>query len=304
VSLTPEPLGLTTMARTSPGDPRSTTLAARVKTWVSSTGFELEMNVAREFQRNGLVVAQSQQLSTDDKEGAVEVDVMAWKANPSIPAILLRCYVLVECKKAHFPWVLFTKEEPFDQADSIGFRETTSDWGSEFLRLVSGREDLRAIPSLTLPQRVGYGLRTATFSSSKPQTKAQGDRTKPWHKAEDAQIQLRRVVRAWWSQNQLGDAGELKDILIYFPTVVLDGRLFEARLEGDAGIQVEEIKRGVLELALTSEPRGLVLVDVVTNEYLPQFARDLSKAFQILTEKTKSEQEELVRAMRDAARPS
>lgn len=273
-----------------------------MKNWVQTTGFELEMQVASEFRRHDLQVAQGQLLTGGESPGHVELDVMAWRVQPLEEIANLRFFVLAECKKARLPWVLFTSDDVFDATDSIEFRDSPSEWGAEYMRLVSGREDLQSIESLQVPGRPAYGLRTATL----PMVKKSSSREKiqPWEKAEEAQVQLRRVIQAWWAQNKEVEDARIHDVMVYFPTIVLDGRLFEAHLSNGEDLQVREVPRGVLELPLAGTPEGIVFVDVVTHAHLSKFAGDIGRALEILAEKAKPEQGELLRTIREARKES
>ncbi len=259
------------------------------------------MQVAAEFGRHGLSVTQGQLLPGSDPGGFVEVDVMAWRTNLVDGLANFRFFLLAECKKAHLPWVLFTSDDVFDSNQSIEFRESVTAWGAEYLRLVSGRPDIQAIPSLQVLGRPAYGLRTANLPTVKASRKEKKIRV--WDKAEDAQVQLRRVIQAWWIQNKGEDDSPPWDVLVYFPAIILDGRLFEAHLGEAQEVEVREVPHGVLELPVVGEPEGIVFVDVVTRAHLSEFAADIGRAFEIMTEQSPTEQAELIRSIREAARP-
>ncbi len=59
-----------------------------------------------------------------------------------------------------------------------------------------------------------------------------------------------------------------------FPVIAIKGQLFEAWLDGE-GIVVREIQRGQVDWSYPASGVGRVLIDVVTDRALDEYARDL-----------------------------
>ena len=85
----------------------------RIHEWLESQGYPLEMQVAREFARNGFRVLQSDYYDDFESGDSREIDVVA-HMQTMIGELLVRVEFVIECKASRDkPWVLFTQHRSF-----------------------------------------------------------------------------------------------------------------------------------------------------------------------------------------------
>ena len=141
--------------------PKGEDRASYVRRWLKEQGYPLEMRVADALRRAGFRVRQSAYFSDPDENKPRELDVVAsyvWDA----AAISWELVVLVECKSAAEPWVLFTApSEAGANASYHYWRVAASKVGRQLLTRLSRHGSKKNAPALALPKRPAYGLRQA-----------------------------------------------------------------------------------------------------------------------------------------------
>jgi len=86
----------------------ASSLKAKLRDWLRTQGYPLEMAVASAFRRNGLLVAQSEYYRDPDTHLPREIDVVVYR-DSQLGNYALRLMLVVECKASKDkPWVLFT----------------------------------------------------------------------------------------------------------------------------------------------------------------------------------------------------
>jgi hypothetical protein len=207
------------------------TLNARIATWLSESGYSLEMSVARGLQSAGFSIVQSEYFEDSESEKWRETDILAYcEARGSNGGRPVFSYV-VECKGGKHPWVLFTAPEnyPFSLAT---VRRATSEAGRSILGALQYNDAIINSPLFEVPPRTGYGLSVAFRESGKPDPTFDG---------------LNSVCRAAIAQIKKLES-VTSDYLIPFawPTIVINVPLFECYLDDAGEPQVEQITKGTL----------------------------------------------------------
>lgn len=245
-------------------------LAAKVAGWLRTTGMPLEMSVARTFRRSGLDVVQSDFFLDPEEAVSREIDVIAGQHRTLGEHKTVGASLVIECKVAQKPWVMFVDGGKYAES-APSFERITTHIGTHWLSNIQFDDVVRALPLLQLQPRPGYGLATAHIGP------------KPSEKAKD--IAYAAVLGATKAARVLASSrSDSCEILL--PTVVLRGRLFKAWLDHDNELAVEEVKMGQLLWRNPSSGTELVIVDVVTEAALDEFAVDAKASIETLVTAT------------------
>ena len=237
-------------------EPPGEDLAAKVASWLRTTGLPLEMSVARTLRRSGLEVVQSDYFVDPEEAVSREIDVVAGLHMAMGESRTVGASLVIECKVAQKPWVMFVDGDKHDES-APRFERITTDVGSRWLRNIQFDEAVCRLPLLQLEPRPGYALTTAHIGS------------KPSENAKD--IAYAAVLGATKAARVLASARN-SSCEIFLPTVVLRGQLFKSWLDHDNELTVVEVKRGQLMWRNPSSGTDLVIVDVVTEGALEDFS--------------------------------
>ncbi len=128
-----------------PEGPEEKPLVEKVRGWLETQGYPLELTTARKFRRNGAEVQVGQFYTDPDTGEAREIDVIATFRATHNAGLGPRSSFVVECKRSvHQPWVMFARPGVVQDLPLQG-RVYHSCWRSENRR---GREKLVAVPKL------------------------------------------------------------------------------------------------------------------------------------------------------------
>ena len=205
----------------------------RVREWLSRQGYPLEFRTAAEFSKAGFQVRQGEYVS-DTRSGKLrEIDVLADAQRRYVDQPARICYV-VECKwTREKPWVIFTSSDKVTSGVTIS-QTIASELGRLLLWAAAGDSRLNSTCTFGASDKPGFGGRQAfsdgadlvfsALQSVVSVTKAKAD---DWNKRLEYEQSL--------SQDLLPRVG-----VILLPIIVIEGRLFEARLEGTAELVNED----------------------------------------------------------------
>jgi len=214
------------------------------------------MSVARTLRRSGLEVVQSDYFVDPEEGVSREIDVIAGKHMTLGEYKSVGASMVIECKVARKPWVMFVDGNKYGESEPC-FERITTDIGSLWLKNIKFDAAVRSLPLLQLEPRPGYGLTTAHLG---PKSSEKAKDT-----AYSAVLGATKAARAIASARR--DSCE-----ILLPMVVLRGRLFKAWLDHNNELAVEEAHRGQLVWRNPSSGTERVIVDVVTEGALDEFS--------------------------------
>jgi hypothetical protein len=258
-------------------------LKSKVKEWIESQGYPLEMLVAREFLVNKFAVDQSALYADPETGEAREIDVVAikWSADPRpTHSWKLRVSWHIECKSSKDkPWVVTILE---DEKDQYRLSVLTAIYSQScILFLAKGiarrwvEEAFRDNPLLS-PRRVGTGLRRANlgkphdnddqaYKAVMSATKSAAAAARLFDNIEEQREKAERPIT---------DNGSSS---IAFPTIVVDSPIFEYSLNAQGEFTLVERELS-WALCRNLEPFRLTPVPVVSKNYLPTFTKLASDA--------------------------
>lgn len=234
-------------------------LNQKIISWLQTQGYGVEMNVAQSLNANGIKVVQSWLYDDPESGGSREIDVVG-RVDDIVG--LLNVWSVIECKKSSKPWILFTsKQTGFNRIHSFAIttdkaRETIS---KKVLKMVENdwfRKD----------QHLAYGI-TEAFTSKEDATFKAG------MTATKASISIMINETKSTSYNAFS---------FFFPTVVLDGDLFECYLDNTGNPIVTEIDSGFLVFPIKLSEYNGASVRIVTLKSFEKYCQELLSVYNFL----------------------
>lgn len=227
-------------------------LEVKITEWLGTQGYPLEMQVARSFRDARFQVVQSEFYMDPVSDESREIDVVAYRSG-GLQGRSLEVTVPVECKRSkNKPWIVFTDATiRIDDSMRVSHRDANG-LGRKFLQALAQDRALSDIGLFGLPREIGYSI-TQAFTERRD-------------RAYEALMGVTSAAR--------GLASSLKDTgttAVYFPVLVLEGRLFEASLNRDNTVDTREVDRSVVVWRRAHGPTPFRIVDVVNPRGLEKF---------------------------------
>ncbi len=245
------------------GSSPSAVLEQRVRDWLSRQGYPLEFRTAAEFSKAGFQVRQGDYVQDTISDKLREIDVLA-DAPSRHPDQPVRVSYIVECKwTREKPWVVFTSSETVKPGITIS-QTIASDLGHLLLWAAAGDCRLNATRTFEASGRAGFGGRQAfsekadlVFSALQSVVSATKAKAEAWNK----RLEYEQAITG----SLLPRIG-----VILFPVIVIEGRLFEARLQG-ADLMLEEVNYSRVYWRGSEAWEHMATIDVVTIGFLEEF---------------------------------
>ncbi|MCU1586969.1 MAG: hypothetical protein JWN31_462 [Frankiales bacterium] len=259
--------------------------AQGARKWLETNGYPLEMRVAKAFREAGANVTASDHYIDPETDKGREIDVVAYRHVVADNRLALIVSAVVECKNVPSgkQWVAF-------QGDGILpgmliYRErVASPLGDAWLRGLAESHDVPILNN-TVPH--AHGITTTHQDGSTRDTAYQAV-TGAVHAA---------VARAnRWKAAPTSSADNYV-AGVALPVVVLSGDLLVAKLDDADELQVEPCDHLLVTWREPIAGRELTLVNVVTENALPDFARDfVTTANALTTDRQSAAQRALAKA--------
>jgi hypothetical protein len=257
--------------------------AGRVKSWLESCGFALEMRVARILQEaTGGRVIQGEHYRDPDTNELRETDLVLYYPRRIVPSVF-GVTLVVECKDAREkPWVMLCSRRPDAPLEASVAQRPATETGAKVLHKLATEnwqihEKLGSSALFQLPEVVGFRL-TQSYRSRQSRDDA-------------AHSALMSLTAASWGvlkpiEHYVDDAAFLA-----WPVLVIGGVLFQAYLEDTGEIAIRQVDEATLAWRNQRNLRmfgGHSFVKVVTERGLSEFVTrlwaDIREFSQIATE--------------------
>jgi hypothetical protein len=230
-------------------------LDQKILSWLNTQGYGAEMQVAKLLSTKGFDVVKSS--FYDDPETGIsrEIDVIG-RMNDDIG--ILNVYSVIECKKSSKPWVVFTSEKAgFNRLLSFAIMTNNAREA-----IISNLDQIIGIDWFKKNGRIGYGI-TEAFTSKEDETFKAG-------------IAATKAAIATVKEETNSSMSFL------FPTVVLDGRLFESYLGEDGSPIVAEVDAVFLKFPIKLGNHFGSSVRIVTLKAFDNYCVELSSVYDLL----------------------
>jgi hypothetical protein len=238
----------------------------KVRGWLESQGYPLEMEVARVFQACEFRVIQGEYYTDPETGVARETDVVA-SMQSEVDGCYVRISFVTECKSVSTekPWVLFTRETRLAPPARVAQRAASGNAQRLLLALARDKE-VADLSLFQVGERAAYGV-TQAFTTGKDVT-------------------YEAVLSA--AKAAIAIAADADDDPTFFqiamPMVVTRARIFEACLGPDNKLAVNEISQGTLVWRNPVLGMPHTIVPIMRADIFESQARLLSTAAERLLE--------------------
>ena len=261
-------------------------IAKKLKDWLRSQGYPLEMEVAETFKNAGFDVSQSDYYPDPETNILREIDVIARMGILVSNNIFTDISYMIECKSTNKkPWIIFTSENtyPYDPIIEPDYYMGTNIAKDLLVTLAIDEKLNKLTPCYHEQERHGYGL-VQSFSSGTDM-------------AYKAIMGAAKSSISIIQKNNKPKFGRRCEII--FPLVVIEGRLFESFIGHSSELEINEIPFGHLMWKGRVSERPTIPITIITKNYLPEFVGKAEISGKWLNEFCK---ENLVRILSDMDR--
>lgn len=241
-------------------------LLKRVKEWLASSGFPLEFFTSEVFRKQGFSVHQGHYAREPGEETLREIDVQADANFKLLNGDLLRISYLIECKWSRDkPWVIFTSADSSILPSACIAHTIASGVSEAVLWLLAGEEELAAAATFASPARPGFGGSRVFTESGQDMTYKALQSVVSASEAEAGSYDLYSIRRRYKSSGAHS---------VVFPTVVVDGDLFEAFFDKEKGeTDITQVPNVRVHYRGAQKRGSITTIDIVSKDGLEDFAR-------------------------------
>lgn len=246
-------------------------LEVKLRKWLTTQGYPLEMRTARTFKAHGIKVTSSDYYLDKESRDSREIDVTArlplfdtTGPIPEPPAFL--CPV-VECKSSPGkPWVLFSGGTSLHPTARVAQRFVSAfalkRWDMYARRLNPTSETLvRDLPLFAIEPEPAYSAVRSSLGTSREDA------------AYGAMTSVTKAAHA------VANKYDERAIQIAVPIIVVDAPIFTCQLGNDGEVQLERVERGTItwKVGNPSFQTPHSIITVVSESALPRLCDDISK---------------------------
>jgi hypothetical protein len=246
----------------------------KVREWLESQGFPLEMRVAAAFREVGFQVRQSSHYLDSETGKAREIDVLATDPDDFMLGIV-EIHFVIECKATRKPWVLLSSPDTLARYNRLfAFGVLTDGALDTFVKRL--HESIDLLPWLRKDGLIGYSLRQALHERS-----------------DIAYSAAMSVAKACEYLVRPPNAQHVAPFVIAFPVIVVDAPLIECSLQADGQLRLNEVDQGEFLFSAWLPRYFGSCIRVITAKYLPVFTREAKQAAEQVRAVLKPEEEKV-----------
>lgn len=232
-------------------------IEVRLKDWLATQGYPLEMRVGAAFQAKGFATG-LQHFYRDPQEPETyrEIDVIA-SDTVDVGETHVRVTFVVECKSSRdAPWVLFvaSPEAVLQSRVRTAFM-LSSRLAKPYITRISTTPQIQALPLLAPTPRPAYGA------------------TDAFKRVDVVYDAARSVLKAALAQIKTADddAAMYPVVELIFPVLITEARLFQAYLGEQNSIELAEVDTALLMWRNPSLTHTASFINVVNDKALTSF---------------------------------
>lgn len=209
----------------------TTELQSKLMVWLQQSGHALEMRVAQEFRRAGLLAIPAEYYEDRQTGQLREIDVLAWRKG-EISSKSFSVAVVIECKRSpDKPWVLLSRHHGFS-VQALVQQQIASLWGTTVLEKLASKSIVENLVLFRPDEPLGYSLLAGL--------------TEKRNAVDPAYGALRGVGTACESILGRLSRDVPRAAILALPLIVLEGVLYRAWLEEGGEMELEECEHALL----------------------------------------------------------
>lgn len=235
-------------------------LKDKIENWLNTQGYNLELLTAKVFQNNEFKVAQSVYYFDADNNQTRETDLVCYHTQ-KYHGVHFHLTFVVECKKStDKPWLVFKSSKEFKKYGGFD----TIDGTLNGLELI---DEIGKIKNVTKKKAVKFlGFQTSSFGHGVTQAFTSGIDT-----TYGATTTVLKAIR-YFAEKHIKN--NLPVCCLYFPLIVVDGRLFEVELKENNETGIVEVAESKI-VVIRSDLNKTNMIQIVTKDHLEVFCKDL-----------------------------
>jgi hypothetical protein len=251
-----------------------------IRNYLSEHGYPLEMFVAKEFRKAGFEVYQSSMYIDQETGKNRELDVIAYYPRV-LGEIHFNFKVIIECKYAKNPWILFSGENKGFEDLKIDSFYCCNYAGSEMLNRLTLEDNFNEKTWFKLNLKLGYGLTEAIYS------------TREKEKVQTTYKAITTLINSLKHERAKDNAYTQKTFDVFVPVIVMQGKLFECYLNESNEVEVNEINEGQLLYKSNVYPNVFPSIEIINKDQVFILAEKLRKDFEAIVKDYQDELEAL-----------
>lgn len=252
-------------------------LSEKVKEWLKTTGFPLEMQAAAAFRDAGFYVRQSSTFSDPQSDKGREIDILA--TDPDWLGVVEISFV-IECKSSSKPWVVLTSDDAFSGFSRLhAMCMTSSDAKEAIATRIFNNGGIKRI--FDRDDRGGYGFRQALCKDADP-----------------AYVAAMSSLKACYELNRSRHASSVPRLSFSFPVIVVDSPLFECAMNSDGELVLTEVPMSEFLFSAYIPENVSCAIKVVSNRHLSAFSEWAMETAKLLRKELKSDEDRVIETLR------
>jgi len=288
----------------------------KLKDTIEKTGFQVELEIASKLENLEWLVIDNAYFYDDDKKKQREIDIHAFH-NPTCSEMsylkpIPFCPNLVcECKTSRdYAWVFFNRTSRPRLLEGLSIHGIISEGQIyDIPRLLSkdlGKTSpLEAIVRSTPLHYSSFDRIASTYVEAKPKS-VKSDRSDKLTKSNRIADAIYKTIKAWIYYEQTSLDSAIKAVHRYFPievaflVIVLDGRLYEASVNGEE-IELRRTDHLLLKKSyrsLYSNREADYSIDIVTRGFFNNYLELVNKDIRLLKMRFRKRINELQRYLK------
>jgi hypothetical protein len=233
-----------------------------VTEYLKNNGYPFEMFVAQQFKSSGFEIYQSS-LYVDTETGKErEIDINAYY-NRFFHDVQFSFKVIIECKHANTPWILFSGENKGFEDLGLENFYGANHAGKKLLEVLSGIPVFGFTKPFRIESRMAYGI-TETADKGKNE-----ENNKNSYKA------VMTLMNALRSEKQTDQSVKGKIFEIFVPVIAVKGKLFECYLDVNEKEMINEVNEGQFIYKSNVYPGVFPLIEVIAENRVADLAKKI-----------------------------
>ena len=246
-------------------------ILGKIRGWLETEGYPLEMRVAKAFREAKFEVSSSEYYVDPEHQKVREIDVMA-SMGATINKVHFWILFVIECKSSkRSPWVCFSSGHDPEWDASLGFpaRISTNE-GKELLREIYADRELVSRGLFELPTSHAYAVVNALIGERTKEGNPKGRIDLPYAAIEGARSAANAIVSHY--DKRQSHPNKVQVVCIAFPVVVVGAPLFRCTLGGKGEVEIEPtFYQTILR---TGYDTYFSAIEIVADSYLAEFVRE------------------------------
>lgn len=243
----------------------------KIKEWINKNGYPLELKVAKSFSKSGFSVAQSISFVDSTTKKVRETDIIA-HITKQINDVWVNLTFVIECKLSiDKPWVSFHNDDTSNFAENTSPILTTNN-GHILLNKIREKSDFKSRLLFPDNNKMGYSIVRALGNGK-----------------DMAYSAVQSVLSATEYFIDKSNQSSKKFINIYFPVIVIEGKLYKAEIDLKGNIQVNKISETQISTVKSFAEQNSTYVNIIEFAKLDSITQDLMNECKLIFEKYDAE---------------